>query len=108
MVTRVAGQRISCHAVNLGVDAARGDFVAVMIDGARMLSPGIVVNFLRARRLFPNAFVATLGWHLGDEPQNISMLTVIIRLAKMIFLGLLTGGKMVINYLLLIARTFIV
>ena len=60
--------------MNLGVDAARGDFVAIMIDGARMLSPGIVVNFLRARRLFPNAFVATLGWHLGDEPQNISML----------------------------------
>ena len=63
-----------CHAVNLGVDAARGDFVAVMIDGARMLSPGVVVNILRARRLFPNAFVSTLGWHIGDEPQNISML----------------------------------
>ncbi len=72
---RVSPGNVSpCHAVNLGVDAARGDFVAVMIDGARMLSPGIVVNFLRARRLFPNAFVATLGWHLGDEPQNISML----------------------------------
>ena len=63
-----------CRAVNLGVAAANGDFVAVMVDGARMLSPGVVVNILRARRLFPNAFVVTLGWHLGDEPQNLSML----------------------------------
>ena len=63
-----------CHAVNLGVEVARGDFVAIIVDGARMLSPGVVVNILRARRLFPNAFVATLGWHLGDEPQNLSML----------------------------------
>ena len=68
------GQVSPCQAVNLGVRNARGDFVAIMVDGARMLSPGIVVNILRARRLFSNAFVATLGWHIGDEPQNISML----------------------------------
>lgn len=63
-----------CRAVNQGAALAQGSFVAVMVDGARMLSPGVVVNMLRARRLYPNAFIATLGWHLGPEPQNISML----------------------------------
>ena len=89
--------------MNLGVDAARGDFVAVMIDGARMLSPGIVVNFLRARRLFP---MLLLPHWVGIWVMSLRIfrcLTVIIRLTKMIFLDLLTGGKMVIN-LLLIAR----
>ena len=69
-----SGDVSPCKAVNLGVKHARGDFVAVLVDGARMLSPGIVCNILRSRRLFPNAFVSTLGWHLGPEPQNLSLL----------------------------------
>ena len=60
-------------AVNRGVAMARASRVAVMVDGARMLSPGIVRGFLDAFRLCKSPFVYTLGWHLGDEPQNISM-----------------------------------
>ena len=63
-----------CAAVNLAVASAHAQFVCVMVDGARMLSPGVVVNMIRAQKLFPNCFVTTLGWHLGDEPQNISMM----------------------------------
>ena len=61
-------------AVNRGVAMARSSRVAVMVDGARMLSPGVVRGFLDAFRLFRAPFVYTLGWHLGDEPQNFSMI----------------------------------
>ncbi len=60
-------------AVNHGVAVARASRVAVMVDGARMLSPGIVRGFLDAFRLRRAPFIYTLGWHLGEEPQNISM-----------------------------------
>ncbi|MEO5718002.1 MAG: glycosyltransferase family A protein [Chthoniobacterales bacterium] len=61
------------EAVNLGVELARGEHVAVCVDGARILSPGIVRYLLAAFRAFPNPFVYTLGWHLGEEVQNLSI-----------------------------------
>ncbi len=63
------------EAVNLGVDLARGERVAVCVDGARILSPGIVHHMLAAFRAFPDPFVYTLGWHLGGEVQNVSIKT---------------------------------
>lgn len=60
-------------AVNHGVSVARGRCVCICIDGARMLSPGVLGNMLIAFKAFPNAFVSTLGWHLGSEVQNISV-----------------------------------
>ena len=60
-------------AVNAGVAAARAAHVAVMVDGARMVSPGLLRGFLDALKIHAEGFVYTLGWHLGDEPQNISM-----------------------------------
>lgn len=60
-------------AVNLGVNMARANKVCVCIDGARMLSPGIISNMLAAFKVHPRAFVSTLGWHLGDELQNESV-----------------------------------
>ena len=62
-------------AVNLGVDLARGEWVAICIDGARILSPGILHYMLAAFRAFPKPFVYTLGWHLGQEVQNVSIET---------------------------------
>jgi hypothetical protein len=60
-------------AVNLGVDLARSENIAISIDGARILSPGILRYSLMAFRAFASPFVCTLGWHLGDEVQNISV-----------------------------------
>ena len=60
-------------AVNTGVAAARAAHVAVMVDGARMVSPGLLRGFLDALKIHTEGFVYTLGWHLGDEPQYISM-----------------------------------
>jgi glycosyltransferase involved in cell wall biosynthesis len=60
-------------AVNRGVDLARSENIAINIDGARILSPGILRYSLMAFRAFASPFVCTLGWHLGDEAQNFSV-----------------------------------
>lgn len=52
-------------AANLGLELAEGDFVGLLVDGARMASPGLLAHALVGRRLAPRPVVATLGWHLG-------------------------------------------
>lgn len=61
-------------AVNRAATAANGDGIAICIDGARMLSPGIVRLMIAAFNLYENPVVATLAWHLGPKIQNDSML----------------------------------
>jgi glycosyltransferase involved in cell wall biosynthesis len=61
------------HAVNLGVDRARGKFVGCIIDGARIVSPGIIRYALAGMKLYPNPVVATLAWHLGPDAQYRSV-----------------------------------
>jgi len=55
------------HAINLGLRRARGEYVGVMIDGARIASPGLVHYALRAFRAFQNPVVTALAWHLGPD-----------------------------------------
>ena len=62
-----------CRAVNLGVAASRAPNVAVVIDGARMATPGLVRMSLEALAVQPDAFVATLGFHLGPKVQQVSV-----------------------------------
>jgi Glycosyl transferase family 2 len=54
-------------ACNLGIEAARGELVGVLIDGARLASPGLLALALAARGLANRPVIATLGWHLGPE-----------------------------------------
>lgn len=61
-----------CRAVNRAVARARAPLVAVCIDGARMASPGLVALALDAARIHPEAYIATLGFHLGPKVQQIS------------------------------------
>ena len=61
------------HALNFGVAQARSEFVAVMIDGARMLTPGAVGWTLAATGLHPNPVVCIPGYHLGAELQQLAM-----------------------------------
>lgn len=61
-------------AVNAAARQARGAAIAVCIDGARMLSPGVVRGILTGLRSFPDPVVATLAWHLGAKVQNDSLL----------------------------------
>ena len=73
-VIRVEDGGVSpCRAINRGVAMARSDHVALMIDGARMVSPGMIRMALDAAALDPMAFVSTLGFHLGPKVQQVSV-----------------------------------
>jgi glycosyltransferase involved in cell wall biosynthesis len=52
-------------AANIGIDAARSNYVGVLIDGARMSSPRLLIRSLQGRMLADRPVVATLAWHLG-------------------------------------------
>jgi hypothetical protein len=57
-------------AINYGLGLARGRNVCVMIDGARLLTPGVVGNMILGHRLTENAMVTVPGYHLGEELQQ--------------------------------------
>jgi tetratricopeptide (TPR) repeat protein len=61
------------QAVNRGIAEARGDVVGVMIDGARIASPGLLHFALHGAHLYRKAVVATLGWYLGFDFQRFAM-----------------------------------
>jgi glycosyltransferase involved in cell wall biosynthesis len=61
-------------AVNRAATLARGEAIALCIDGARMLTPGILRHMLDAFKIRNDPLVATLAWHLGPKIQNESML----------------------------------
>lgn len=60
-------------AINRGLELARGDLVGVMIDGARIASPGILARALAAAGLDARPVVTTLGFHLGPDLQARSI-----------------------------------
>jgi glycosyltransferase involved in cell wall biosynthesis len=62
------------EALNFGLSLAAGNIVCACIDAARMASPGLLATGLKAARLNPRAVVGSLSYHLGHEPQNISVL----------------------------------
>lgn len=74
LLTVPPGNPSPCAAINLAASRARGEFVMVCIDGARMLSPGVLRRALDALEAHAHPFVYTLGMHLGPKPQNESML----------------------------------
>lgn len=62
-------------AVNHGVRLAEGKYVAIIVDGARMASPGLVSRTLMSAKWLSEPAVYSLSWHLGQEVQNVSMLS---------------------------------
>ena len=61
------------EAVNLGSGMARGAALAVIVDGARMVSPGLIAQSLQAMQLHDSSFVCALAWHLGPDIQPRSI-----------------------------------
>jgi len=61
------------HAVNRGLAEAQGDVIGVMIDGARIVTPGLLHFARHGARLYDQAVVATLGWYLGHDFQGWAM-----------------------------------
>lgn len=60
-------------AINQGLKLARSNLCGVMIDGARLASPGLIAAAIQASRLHPRPVIATLGFHLGPEVQMTSV-----------------------------------
>ena len=60
-------------ALNGGVALARAPLLCLMIDGARMLTPGVLFWGIRVLKLSPRAMVEVRGWHLGPkfQPESI-------------------------------------
>jgi len=61
-------------AINYGAGIAKGENLAVIVDGARMVTPGIVRSSMDSLGTVSNPFVCTPAWHLGPKVQNESML----------------------------------
>lgn len=61
------------QAINRLMDEAPGRVKALMIDGARMLSPGVIGLAMQALRADPDRVVGTLAFHLGPDMQARSV-----------------------------------
>ncbi|HEY4308812.1 MAG TPA: glycosyltransferase family A protein [Pirellulales bacterium] len=60
-------------AINEAIAQARGELIGVMIDGARMATPGLLANALSAANLCVRPVIASFGFHLGPEVQMQSV-----------------------------------
>jgi hypothetical protein len=62
--------RSPVNALNLGVSRARAPHVSIMIDGARMVTPGLVDTMIRAQAIAPVPVISVPGYHLGRTLQQ--------------------------------------
>jgi cephalosporin hydroxylase len=58
-----------CAAINEAALQARGDYLAIMIDGAHMLTPGVFSEARRAWQEHPDAIVALRHWFIGGDQR---------------------------------------
>jgi glycosyltransferase involved in cell wall biosynthesis len=61
-------------AMNRAAARARAPWLCLMIDGARMLTPGVLSWGIRLLELAPRAMVEVRGWHLGPKWQPESVM----------------------------------
>lgn len=60
-------------AINFGFAQARGQFIGLMIDGARLVTPGVMRFALMALKMNANAMVVVPGYHLGENEQQFHL-----------------------------------
>ena len=62
------------EAINQAVARAKSSRLCIMIDGARLVTPGTISWGLRLLDLVPNSLVEIRGWHLGPawQPESVS------------------------------------
>lgn len=60
------------RAANIGIESAHGELIGLIVDGARMASPGLLGCALMACRLADRPVVATFGYHLGTERHAVT------------------------------------
>ncbi len=61
-------------AMNRAAALSRTPLLCLMIDGARMLTPGVLSWGIRLLELAPGAMVEVRGWHLGPkwQPESVA------------------------------------
>ena len=57
------------RAANHGIALAEGDLVALIVDGARLASPGLLATALRGASLADQPIVTAPAFHLGEVPH---------------------------------------
>ncbi|CBL43696.1 predicted glycosyl transferase [gamma proteobacterium HdN1] len=72
-IVRNETQRTPVHAINHGASLARAGHLVIMIDGARMVTPGIVRAALDVFRLAPEAAISAPGFHIGEKLQQVAV-----------------------------------
>jgi cephalosporin hydroxylase len=60
-------------ALNRGIAVSRGRSLALMIDGAHVLTPGVLRFGLQGLRTYDRAIVATQQWYVGPGQQGEAM-----------------------------------
>jgi hypothetical protein len=61
------------RAINRGLAEARGKIIGIMIDGARIITPGLLHFARHGVGLYRRSVVVSLGWYLGRDLQRWSM-----------------------------------
>jgi glycosyltransferase involved in cell wall biosynthesis len=61
-------------AMNRAVALSRAPLLCLMIDGARLVTPGVLSWGMRLLELSPRAMVEVRGWHLGPKWQPESVM----------------------------------
>lgn len=61
------------RAINIGLNASVGRHVGVMIDGARLASPGLLANARQVLEIDERAIVGARGRYLGPDTQRRSV-----------------------------------
>ena len=57
------------RAANVGLSEARGEVIGLIVDGARMSSPGLLAGVRRALPLAERPVITAPAWHLGSAPH---------------------------------------
>jgi cephalosporin hydroxylase len=61
-----------CFAINEAVRQAKGAYVAIVIDGAHVLTPGVFAETRAAIKDFPGTVVAMRHWFIGGDQRWLS------------------------------------
>ncbi|MGZ5154292.1 MAG: glycosyltransferase [Burkholderiales bacterium] len=65
--------RSPARALNIGVSLARSNYLAIMIDGARILTPRVLRYGLMLPKLYERPCGLTHGFHIGPDFQSRSI-----------------------------------
>ena len=60
------------HAANLGLDLTQAELIGLIVDGARLASPGLLASATLAARLGQETVITAPAWHLGPDLQTRS------------------------------------